>query len=181
MQEHSQKDIQLLISKTETREKGFKLILNLYKEKVYWLVRRILIVHEDSDDVVQNTFIKVWQNLDKYRGDSEIYTWIYRIAINEAFAFLQKRKKQSLKLSDYGQILSEKLESDVYFDGTASQLKFQKALLKLPKKQRIVFNLRYFEEMKYQDMAVILDKSEGALKANYHHAVKKIEDYIKNN
>lgn len=181
MRDQQQADIINLINHSDTREEGFKLILSTYKERVYWMIRRIVISHEDTDDVLQNTLIKIWENLEKYRGDSEIYTWIYRIAINESFAFLKKKKRQSLGLTDYGEVLSNNLESDVYFDGTEFQLKLQKALLTLPEKQKLVFNLRYFDEMKYQDMAKVLEKSEGALKANYHHAVKKIEDFVKNN
>lgn len=179
LQLDQQSEILRLIRQDKTREKGFRLIMSTYKTRMYWLIRRIVIVHEDSDDVLQNTFIRIWENLPKYRGDSKIYTWIYRIAINEALAFLKKKKKQSLSLSDYGEVLSAQLEADVYFEGDEFQLKLQKALLLLPEKQRLVFNLRYFEEMKYQDMAKVLDKSEGALKANYHHAVKKIEDFVK--
>lgn len=176
-----QADIIQYIKNAETREKGFRLIVSTYKERVYWLIRRIVVVHEDTDDVLQNTMIKIWQNLEKYRGDADIFTWIYRIAINESFAFLKKKKRQNLSLNDYGEVLSSNLESDVYFEGTAFQLKLQNAILTLPPKQRLVFNMKYFEEMKYQDMAKVLDKSEGALKANYHHAVKKVEDYVKNN
>ncbi len=180
MQQEQSSDIIKLIDREETREKAFRMILSSYKERVYWLVRRIVIVHDDADDVVQNTFIKIWENLSKYRGDSNIYTWVYRIAVNESLAFLKKKKKQDLSLSDYGEVLSSNLESDVFFDGNDFQEKLQQALLILPEQQRLVFNLKYFDEMKYKDMAKVLDKSEGALKANYHHAVKKIENFVKN-
>jgi RNA polymerase sigma-70 factor (ECF subfamily) len=173
-------DIIKLIAKAETREKAFRMILSSYKERVYWLVRRIVIVHDDADDVVQNTFIKVWENLANYRGDANIYTWLYRIAVNEALAFLKKKKRQNLNLTDYGEVLTANLQSDVFFDGNDFQKKLQMALLRLPEQQRLVFNLKYFDEMKYKDMAKVLDRSEGALKANYHHAVKKIEDFVKN-
>ena len=176
---NEQSEILRLIARDETREKGFRLILSAYKTRLYWLIRRIVVVHEDADDVLQNTFIRIWESLHKYRGDSKIYTWIYRIAVNEALGFLKKKKRQNLSLSEYGEVLCAQLEADVYFEGDEFQLKLQKALLRLPEKQRLVFNLRYFEEMKYQDMAKVLDKSEGALKANYHHAVKKIEDFVK--
>ncbi len=180
MQQEQSSDIIKLISKEETRDKAFRMILSSYKERVYWTVRRIVIVHEDADDVVQNTFIKVWENLGKYRGDANIYTWVYRIAVNESLAFLKKKKRQSLNLTDYGEVLASNLESDVFFDGNDFQKKLQEALLTLPDQQRLVFNLKYFDEMKYKDMAKVLEKSEGALKANYHHAVKKVEDFIKN-
>lgn len=169
------------IKHEKTFEKGFSLIVSTYKERLYWLIRRIVISHADTDDVLQDTFVKIWQNLSKYRGDAELYTWLYRIAVNESLAFLKKKKRLVLGLSNYGELLSEKLESDVYFDGDEFQLKLQKALLKLPDQQRLVFNLKYFDDMKYKDIAVILNKSEGGLKANYHHAVKKIEEFIKAN
>ena len=180
MQKEESSDIIKLISKEETHEKAFRMILSSYKERVYWLVRRIVIVHDDADDVVQNTFIKVWENLAKYRGDANIYTWVYRIAVNEALAFLKKKTKQNLNLTDYGEVLASQLESDVFFDGNDFQKKLQQAILILPEQQRLVFNLKYYDEMKYKDMAKVLDRSEGALKANYHHAVKKIEDFVKN-
>lgn len=179
MQKEESSDIIKLIGKEETREKAFRMILSSYKERVYWLVRRIVISHDDADDVVQNAFIKVWENLAKYRGDANIYTWVYRIAVNEALAFLKKKKRQNLNLTDYGEVLVSNLESDVYFDGNDFQRKLQLALAKLPEQQRLVFNLKYFDEMKYKDMAKVLDRSEGALKANYHHAVKKIEVFVK--
>ena len=179
LQQEHHKDIIHLIGQVETRERAFRIILKSYKERIYWLLRRMLIIHEDTDDVVQNTFIKVWENLSKFRGDANIYTWIYRIAVNEALLFLNKKKKFNNASSDYNEQLLLQLESDVYFDGDEFQLKLQKAILLLPDKQRLVFNLKYFEEMKYKDMALVLNKSEGALKANYHHAVKKIEDFIK--
>ncbi len=179
LQQEQDSNIIHLIGQPESRDRLFKIILKLYKERIYWLVRRMLIVHEDTDDVVQNTFIKVWEKLSQYRGDAHIYTWIYRIAVNEALLFLSKKKRFNTTSSDYNEQLLLHIESDVYFDGDEFQLKLQKALLLLPDKQRLVFNLKYFDEMKYKDMAVVLDKSEGALKANYHHAVKKIEDFIK--
>lgn len=170
--------IQLLQDKTG-KEIGFRYVVSQYKERLYWLIRRMVIHHSDAEDVMQDTFIKAWQNIEKYRGDAEIYTWIYRIAVNESLGFLNKKKKQQLNLNDYGDVLSDQLTSDSYFDGDEAQRHLQKAILKLPDQQRLVFNLRYFDEMKYQDMAKILEKSEGALKANYHHAVKKVEEYFK--
>jgi len=179
LQQDQQTDIIRLIEQPETRERAFRLILKMYKVRVYWMVRRMVVVHDDADDVVQNAFIKVWENLSKYRGDANIYTWIYRIAVNESLMFLKKKKKMQTASADQNDLLLMNLESDVYFEGNAFERKLQKALLRLPDKQRLVFNLKYFEEMKYKDMAKVLDKSEGALKANYHHAVKKIEEFIK--
>lgn len=179
MQQKTSIDIISLLRDKNSQDRAFRLILSTYKERVYWVIRRIVIIHEDADDVVQNTFIKVWENLGKYRGDSNIYTWIYRIAINESLAFLKKKKRRSVSMTDFGDVLFNNLESDVYFDGNDFQKKLQKALLRLPEKQRLVFNLKYFEDMKYKDIAEVLGKSEGALKANYHHAVKKIEEFIR--
>jgi RNA polymerase sigma-70 factor (ECF subfamily) len=179
LQQYSKEEILSLIKKGEKTEMVFRWILNEYKSRLYWLIRRMVIQHDDADDVLQNVFIKIWQNLSKFRGDSDLYTWVYRIGVNESLAFLKKKKRQSIGMSEYGAFLSEQLQADSWFDGTEAQKKLQIAILKLPEQQRLVFNMRYFEELKYQDMAAILEKSEGALKANYHHAVKKIEDFIK--
>jgi len=179
LQQYSKEDILILIKKGEKSEMVFRWILHEYKSRLYWLIRRMVIQHADADDVMQNTFIKIWKNLPKFRGDSDIYTWVYRIGVNESLAFLNKKKKQILGMTEFGEYLSEQLSADSWFDGTDAQKKLQKAILGLPEQQRLVFNMRYFEEVKYQEMAKILGKSEGALKANYHHAVKKIEDYLK--
>ncbi len=176
----SQNIIQLL-SNPSSREQGYRMLVREYKEKLYWLIRRIVLGHDDTDDVLQNVFVKVWQNLDKFRGDSDLYTWVYRIAVNEAIAYVNKQKKYPNALKDNAEGLTRNLESDNYFDGDELQEKLQKALEKLPEQQRIVFNLRYFDEMKYQDMAKVLNRTEGALKANFHHAVKKIEDFFSDN
>ena len=137
--------------------------------------------HEDADDVVQNTFIKVFKNLDKFKGDSKLYTWIYRIATNESLTYLKNRKKRhSESIDETENNIENKLVADAYFDGDSIQLLLQKAIIGLPDKQKAVFNLRYYEEMPYRDMSEILETSVGALKASYHHAVKKIEEFIKN-
>jgi len=179
LQQYSKEDILKYIKKGEKTEMVFRWILNEYKSRLYWLIRRMVIQHADADDVMQNAFIKIWQNLHKFRGDSDIYTWVYRIGVNESLAFLKKKKNQSVRMNEFGAYLSEQLSADSWFDGTEAQYKLHQAILTLPEQQRLVFNMRYFEEIKYQDMAKILGKSEGALKANYHHAVKKIEDFIK--
>lgn len=179
MQQYSKEDIFKWIKKGEKTEMVFRWILNEYKSRLYWLIRRMVIHHADADDVMQNTFIKIWQNLAKFRGDSDLYTWVYRIGVNESLAFLNKKKKQFVGMNEFGEVLAEQLNADPWFDGTEIQKKLQRAILALPEQQRLVFNMRYFEELKYQDMAKILGKSEGALKANYHHAAKKIEEYIK--
>jgi RNA polymerase sigma-70 factor (ECF subfamily) len=161
------------------QELAFNLILKKYQERLYWHIRKIVISHDDTDDVLQNTFVKIWKGLVNFRSDSQLYTWLYRITTNEALTFLQQKKKRTivpLEGTDYD--LSETLTSDVYFCGDEAQQKLQTVLLKLPEKQRIVFNLKYFEEMKYDEMAEILETSVGALKASYHHAVKKIENLL---
>lgn len=178
MDQNISAEIIKLIQTSKTREKGFRLMMKSYKEPLYWMIRRMVFQHDDAEDVLQTSFMKIWQNLEKFRGDSNIYTWAYRIAVNESLAFLNKKKKQNLSLNETGEFLSQQLESDSYFDGDEAQKQFQLALNTLPVQQKLVFNLRYFDEMKYQDMAQVLDRSEGALKANYHHAVKKIEDYF---
>ena len=158
---------------------AFNLIVQKYRERLYWHVRKIVISHDDTDDVLQNTFIKVWSSLADFRGDSQLFTWLYRIATNEALSFLKsKRTKFFLPLGDVEGQLKNKFEEDPYFNGNELQKKLQQAILKLPKKQRIVFNMRYFDEMKYEDMSEILGTSVGALKASYHHAVKKIEELM---
>ena len=164
-----------------TREPAFTRIIKKYQEKLYWHIRRMVVDHEDANDVLQNMFIKVWKNLDNFREDSQLYTWLYRIATNESLSFIEQQKKRSsVSLSDEESHLSNKLQADKYFDGNKLEWKLQLAIQQLPEKQRAVFNLRYFDEMPYEEMSRVLETSEGALKASYHHAVKKIEDYILN-
>ncbi len=163
------------------KNQAFNTLVKKYQEKLYWHIRRIVIKHDDCDDVLQNTFIKVWNNIENFRAESSLYTWLFRIATNESLTFLAQQKRRRIVFhGEENEFLSENLESDEYFDGNEIQLKLQKAILKLPEKQRIVFNMKYFDDIKYCEMAQILDTSEGALKASYHHAVKKIEDYLKN-
>lgn len=164
-----------------TREAAFTRIIKKYQEKLYWHIRRMVVEHEDANDVLQNMFIKVWKGLDNFREDSQLYTWLYRIATNESLTYLEKQKKRrSLSIDNEDNFLSNKLQADKHFDGNKLEWKLQLAIQKLPEKQRAVFNLRYFEEMPYEEMSRVLETSEGALKASYHHAVKKIEDYILN-
>lgn len=157
-------------------EVAFNQLLQKYQERLYWHIRKIVIGHDDTDDVLQNTMIKVWKSLPSFRADSGLFTWLYRIATNEALTFLKQKKKRAFApWVDVEHKISETLESDPWFNGDEIQLKLQQAILKLPNKQRIVFNMKYFDEVKYEDMSVILKTSVGALKASYHHAVKKIE------
>ncbi|MEQ9466513.1 MAG: RNA polymerase sigma factor [Ekhidna sp.] len=163
----------------ETRNYGFNLLVREYQERIYWHVRKMVIDHDDADDLVQEIFVKVWKNLGQFREDSRLYTWIYRIATNECLNFLRKKKKRFfIPIHDLEGELTQKLTSQVEPSGDEVQMKLQKALLKLPDKQRMVFNMKYFDDMKFSDIAEITGTSVGALKANYHHAVKKIEDFI---
>lgn len=180
MSEYSDQELLALFKDNEKRNYAFNLIVRKYQEKLYWHIRKIVIKHDDADDILQNTFIKVWKGLDRFRADSKLYTWLYRIATNESLTFLKQQKtKYLMPIVDYEHHLKETLESDEYFNGDEIQRKLQKAILDLPEKQRVVFNMKYFDEMKYDDMAEILKTSVGALKASYHHAVKKIENYFK--
>ena len=165
----------------DTRNFAFNQLVRKYQERVYWHVRKMVIDHDDTDDLVQEIFIKVWKNLHRFRQDSQLYTWIYRIATNECLNFLKKKKRASLlSLSDYQEVLVSKLDMSVRLDGDAIELKLQKALLTLPDKQRLVFNMKYFDDMKYEEIAEVTQTSVGSLKASYHHAVKKIEDILNN-
>ena len=161
----------------KTREQAFTLLVREYQEPLYWQIRRIVLKHDDSDDVLQNTFIKAWVNLEDFRGESRIYTWLSRIAINEALNHMQ-RSRQNASLDDAESSVVLTLQSDPYFDGDKTQLQLQEAISKLPAKQRVVFNMKYFQEMKYEDMSEALGTSIGALKASYHHAVKKITEFF---
>ncbi|MDQ3141238.1 MAG: RNA polymerase sigma factor [Bacteroidota bacterium] len=171
------------ISKPETHEKGFRSLMDKYKEKMYWHVRRMVLNHDDADDVLQNTFIKVFRSIDQFEQKSSLYTWLYRIATNETLTFLNRNKKwqyDSLDNFDEHPAIAS-LKADSYFNGDEVQLKLEKALLMLPEKQKLVFQMRYYDEMSYKDISASLDTSEGALKASFHHAIKKLEDYFKTN
>ncbi len=158
---------------------AFTLIVSKYQQKLYWHIRKIVIDHDDTDDVLQNTFIKAWKGLTNFKEESQLYTWLYRIATNEALGFLrQKQKMNTTSIHPIEHQLSKSLESDGYFKGDDIQLKLQQAILTLPEKQRIVFNLRYYEEMPYEKMSEVLETSVGALKASYHHAAKKVEEFL---
>lgn len=166
---------------TATKEAGYTRIIKKYQEKLYWHIRRMVVEHEDANDVLQNLFIKVWNGLENFREDSQLYTWLYRIATNESLSFLEQQKKRSsVSLSDVESGLSNRLKADKHFDANKLEWKLQVAIQQLPEKQRVVFNLRYYDEMPYEKMSKVLETSEGALKASYHHAVKKIEDFILN-
>jgi RNA polymerase sigma factor (sigma-70 family) len=165
---------------TDTRSAAFNALVQKYQQKLYWHIRRIVITHDDANDVIQNTFIKVYKNLDGFKEEAQLYTWLYRIATNESITFL-KQKKAFVSFDEVAYGLSKSLEDDNYFKGDEIQKKLQLAILTLPEKQRIVFNMKYYDDLKYEEMSTILETSVGALKASYHHAVTKIEDYLKKN
>lgn len=165
---------------SDTKNKAFNELLEKYQQRIYWHIRKIVIDHDDSDDVIQEVFIKIYKNLDGFREASQLYTWIYRIATNEALTFIKRRQRKfAYSIEDVSNDLENKLTSGSYIDGDEIQLKLQKALLTLPEKQRIVFNMKYFDDMKYEDISAILGTSVGGLKANFHLAVKKIEAHLK--
>jgi len=175
------KELLLQFKNAVTKERAFTAIIKKYQEKLYWHIRRMVVQHEDANDVLQNMFIKVWNGLENFREDSQLYTWLYRIATNESLTFLQQQKKRSsVSLDNEESTISRKIKADEHFDANKLEWKLQLAIEKLPEKQRAVFNLRYYEEMPYEEMSKVLETSEGALKASYHHAVRKIEDYILN-
>ncbi len=162
------------------REKAFELLVKSYQQRLYWHIRKIVMNHDDADDILQNVFIKVWKNVDGFREDSSLFTWLFRIATNESLSHLQKQRRHSvISINDISEYLTESLETDVYFDGNEMEKKLQLAIIQLPEKQRIVFNLKYFDEMKYEEMSEVLKTSVGALKASFHFAVKKIEEFLK--
>lgn len=165
----------------ESKESAYTAIIRKYQERLYWHIRRLVVDHDDANDVLQNVFIRVWNGLQNFKEESQLYTWLYRIATNESLTFLEQQKKRSaVSLSDVESGLSNKIKADRHFDPQKLEWKLQLAIQQLPEKQRLVFTLRYYDEMPYEEMSRVLDTSEGALKASYHHAVKKIEDYIKN-
>lgn len=162
------------------KDLAFHELVKKYQERLYWHIRKMVLNHEDADDILQNTFIKVWRSIDNFREESSLYTWLYRIATNESLTFLNSNKRKSfLPMNEASEYMVNNLTSDPYFEGNEIQLKLQNAIAMLPDKQKLVFNMKYFEEMKYEEISEILETSVGALKASYHHAVKKIEEYLK--
>ena len=159
--------------------KAFNEVIKIYTEPLYWQIRKMVIDHDDANDVLQNTFIKAWSSIENFRGDAKLSTWLYKIAINESITFINKEKQRNnVSLDDDDSFLINSLASDEWFDGDDLRLELQKAINSLPEKQRLIFNMRYFDDMKYEDMSEILGTTVGALKASYHHAVKKIEKFF---
>lgn len=177
----SDKDLLYQFKQPGNRERAFTEIIKKYQEKLYWHIRRIVVDHEDANDILQNMFIKVWNSLENFREDSQLYTWLYRIATNECFTYLEQLKRRSaVSLNEVESVLINKVKADQNFDANKLEWKLQLAIQNLPEKQRIVFSLRYYDEMPYEEMSRVLETSEGALKASYHHAAKKVEDYLLN-
>lgn len=178
----SEKELVKKLQNEEEVEKAFDQLVSLYKERLYWHIRNMVKNHDDAHDVLQNTFIKVFRYIKNFKGNSKLYSWMYRIATNESITFLNKKaKKLNISSVELNELLLENLESDPYFDGDEIQFLLQKAVASLPEKQQQVFNMKYFQDLKYKEIAEILEVSEGALKSNYHHAVKKVEKFLKNN
>jgi len=176
----NESDFILRLKNPKYKEAAFRELLQLYKERLYWHIRKIVINHDDADDVLQNTFIKVFKNIDSFKGESQLFSWMYRIATNEALSFIKKNaKKQGVTDIDYQEKIISNLQADVYFEGDEIQLKLQQAIATLPEKQKLVFNMKYFQELKYEEISDILDTSVGGLKASYHLAVKKLERFLK--
>lgn len=180
--EYDENEITERLHRQDTCREAFGEVINHYSQQLYWQIRRMVFDHDDANDILQNTFLKAWTNIDNFRGDAKLSTWLYKIAINESITFLNKKKAQAgLSLDDDDSFLTSGLEADAYFDGDEAQLKLQKAISTLPEKQRLVFTMRYYDEMKYEDMSEVLGTSVGALKASYHHALKKIENFFEEN
>lgn len=183
MQQQSETDQKIieLIAVPETQNRALQLLMDTYQKRLYWQIRRIVIHHDDADEALQNTFIKAWQGLKQFNQNSRLFTWLYRIATNEALQLLRKKaQKNSISYDEMAHHLSNSLVTDPYFKGDDIQKKLQQAILTLPEQQRIVFNMRYYDEITYEEMSKILEVSVGSLKASYHHAVKKIEEYLLN-
>ena len=179
MNTYNEKEIIALLQDPARQKEACECIVNEYSEQLYWQIRRMVLSHEDANDLLQNTFIKAWINIDYFRAEAKLSTWLYRIALNECLTFLNKQRAAStVSLDDPEADALQKLESDPYFSGDKAEMALQKALLALPEKQRMVFNLKYYQEMKYEEMSDIFGTSVGALKASYHHAVKKIEKFL---
>jgi RNA polymerase sigma-70 factor (ECF subfamily) len=182
MADQSDNEILLRFRVPATREAAFTTLIKKYQERLYWHIRRLVVTHEDSNDLLQNVWIRVWNALDKFREESQLYTWLYRIATNECLSFIeQQKKKATLHLSDEENGMDRQLKADPHFDAQKLEWKLQLAIQQLPEKQRVVFSLRYFDEMPYEEMSKVLETSEGALKASYHHAAKKIERFLLDN
>ena len=176
---YSDEELLSLLREPDTIREGFAKLVSEYSEQLYWQIRKMVLSHDDANDILQEVFIKAWSNIDNFRGEAKLSTWLYRIAINESITFINKMRAQNnISIDEDDSFLINQLEGDQYFDGDETQKLLQKAILTLPEKQRLVFQMKYFDEMKYEEMSEILGTSVGALKASYHHAVKKIENFF---
>ena len=178
MTQQDEQEIMNQLKDPKTRRKAFEQLVNQYSEQLYWQVRRIVLLHEDANDVLQNVFLKAWSKLDSFHQESKISTWLYRIALNESLDFMRRKKTQMISTDDETMVGSM-LMADDYFNGTEAEAMLQEAIAQLPEVQRTVFNMRYFDDMKYSEISEILQTSEGSLKASYHIAVKKISEFFK--
>lgn len=179
MQTYNEEEIVIQLRNPDTQRNAFAQVVSCYGEKLYWQIRKMVLSHDDANDLLQNTFLKAWTSIDYFRGEAKLSTWLYKIAINECITFLNKqRAMNNVSIDDTDVFMLERLKGDEYFDGDQAQMKLQKAVLTLPEKQRLVFNMKYYKEMKYEDMSEVLGTSVGALKASYHHAVKKVEEFL---
>ncbi|MDR2384933.1 MAG: sigma-70 family RNA polymerase sigma factor [Tannerella sp.] len=179
MRQYMEEEVVERLGNPETQREAFAQVVSELNEKLYWQIRRMVLNHDDANDVLQNTFMKAWININSFRGDSKISTWIYKISVNECITFLNKQKSlNNISLDDTDSYLLQTMKADEYFDGDELDEKLQKAILTLPEKQRLVFTMKYQDEIKYEEMSEILGTSVGALKASYHHAVKKIQEIL---
>ena len=179
MQQYTEDEIVEQLRDPARQRDAFACVVRLYGEKLYWQIRMMVLSHDDANDLLQNTFLKAWTNIEYFRGEAKLSTWLYKIAINDCLTFLNRQRNiNNVSIDDTDVFLLERLKGDEYFDGDEAQLKLQKAILTLPEKQRLVFTMKYFDEMKYEDMSDVLGTSVGALKASYHHAVKKVEEFL---
>lgn len=177
-----EKELVKALQSESAKEAAFRELLSLYKERLYWQIRNMVLDHDDADDVLQNTFIKVYRHIDKFKGDSKLHTWMYRIAANESITFLNKKARENnVSIDNVQDNAVRKLETDIYFEGDKFQLQFQKAIATLPERQKLIFTMKYFEDHTYEELSEILETSVGGLKSSYHIAVKKITEYIKTN
>lgn len=177
---YKEEDLLVLLRNPDTQREGFAHVVEDYSERLYWQIRKMVYSHEDANDILQDVFVKAWLNIEKFRGDAKLSTWLYKIAINESITFINRSKaKLNLSIDDSDSFLINQLEGDEYFDGDKAQVLLQEAVVSLPEKQRLVFQMKYFSELKYEEMSDILGTSVGALKASFHHAVKKVEKFLK--
>jgi len=177
----NEKQLIASLRSNDRKENAFRILVSEYKERLYWHIRRIVISHDDADDVLQNTFVKIFRNIDKFKGDSKLYTWMYRIATNESITFINKKaKRQLVSTEEIQEAAINNLTADVYFEGNDAQIKLQQAIHKLPERQQLIFKMKYFDDLTYEELSEILETSVGGLKSSYHIAVKKITAFIKN-